>query len=83
MAMDFLPGVLWQNAIGFTLLSSAVVAFIGGLTGSLSVAFIAGYSMFSFISIHAEIALLTNMLLVTGTFIFLAFAFKLWKTEGM
>jgi len=82
LALDFLPSVLWDSAIGFTLMSTAFIAFIGGATGSLTIAFVAGYSMFSFVAINSNIALLSDVHLVTIVLIVLAFAFKLWKAEG-
>jgi hypothetical protein len=83
MALDYLPNILWENAIGFTMLASGFVGFLGASTGSLTIGFSAGYAMFAFIAINAEITLLSDMLLVTVVVFALGFAFKLWKTEGI
>ena len=82
MALEYLPNVLWESAIGFTLLVSGFVGFLGSLTGSLTIGFVAGYSAFSFIAINADLTLLSDVQLATLVLIVLAVAFKLWRAEG-
>lgn len=79
---SWLPHILWENSIGFTVLMSAAASLLGGATGSLTVAFVAGYSMFAWISIHADIALLTDVFWATLILILLGFSFKVWRLEG-
>lgn len=79
----WLPHVLWNSSIGFTLMVSTFAALVGGATGSLTIGFVAGYSMFAWIAIHANVTLLTDMLIVTLVLIVVGFGFKIWRTEGV
>lgn len=82
MALDWLPNVLWESAIGFSVLSSLLVGFVGSLTGSLTIGFVGAYTMFAFLAINADITLMSDVFLATIVLIVLGFGFKIWRTEG-
>lgn len=83
MPFEWLPLDLFESAIGFTTIWSLFVAFIGGITGSLTIAFVAGYSMFAFLAINADIQLLNDVFIATLVLMVVGFSFKVWRTEGV
>jgi len=56
---------------------------LGMASKSMAVAAWGGYMSFATFAIVSDISLLENILIVTLVLIFIGFAFKFWRLEGM
>lgn len=77
-----LDGIL-DSGLGF--IAGTVMAFLAIGLGSKSMALASwgGYLAFAYFAINSGYALLENILYVTLVLIFIGFAFKFWRLEGM
>lgn len=73
---------LWNTAIGFTVLSMAVVGGIGIGGRNLAVASMGAYMVFAFYATTADIPFLEPVMYVTLTLIIIGSMMKLWRLEG-
>jgi hypothetical protein len=65
---------------------SAVILAVGGIgvmSGSLAIGAVAAYTTFTLIAIQTGEQLLVNILVVTLVLVFVGFAFKFWRLEGI
>ncbi len=82
LALDFLPNALWESALGFIIAVCSFVAGMGATSGSMTIAAVAGYSMFAFYAIHGDIQLVNQVFIATLVLFALGFGFKVWRLEG-
>ena len=74
---------LWDNPLVFISTTILAVTGIGMASKSLAVAAWGGYMTFAAFAITTGYPLLENILYVTLVLIFVGFAFKFWRLEGM
>jgi len=72
-----------DNYLFFIAAVITAVAGIGVMSKSLAIGAIAAYTTFALIAIETGEQLLQNILIVTLVMIFIGFAFKFWRLEGM
>lgn len=80
--LSFLPNALWESAVAWILSTSAIIAGIGAGSGSMTIAAVAGYSLFAFYAIHTDISIVSNVFIATLVLFTIGFAFKVWRLEG-
>lgn len=79
-----LIGFGWlDNGLVFVSLAVLSITILGMASKSLAVAAWGGYMTFTVFAITSGIEILENILYVTLVLIFIGFAFKFWRLEGM
>lgn len=77
-----LEGII-DNYLFFVAAVVTAVAGIGVMSKSLAIGAVAAYTTFALIAIETGTQLLQNILVVTLVLVFIGFAFKFWRLEGM
>ena len=67
----------------FVALAVFITGAVGLLSRSMAVSSLGAYLVFVVIATETDHELLTNILYVTLVLVFVAFAFKLWRLEGV
>jgi hypothetical protein len=78
-----LEGIIDNYLLFVTTSIIAVSGLAAAGTRSMAVGALAGYSVFAYIAIQTGEQILENILIVTLVLIFIGFAFKFWRLEGM
>lgn len=74
---------MWDNYLLYVASVVAVFTGIGIASRSLAIGAVGGYLAFAFIALETGTPILRNILYVTLVLIFIGFAFKFWRLEGM
>lgn len=77
-----LDGII-DNYLFFVAAVVTAVAGIGITSKSLAIGAVAAYTTFALIAIQTGTQLFQNILVVTLVLVFIGFAFKFWRLEGM
>lgn len=81
--VEFPLPALWGNAIGFTILFTAMTFGVGLASRNLSIGAFGGFLVFQYMVIEADLVALQPIVYVVLTLILVSFGFKLWRTEGL
>lgn len=74
---------LLDNYLFFVSAVVTAIAGIGATSKSVAIGAIAAYSAFALIAIQTGTQLFENILIVTLVLVFIGFAFKFWRLEGL
>lgn len=74
---------LWESYLAFMAIVVMTIAGIGLGSKSLAVGAYLGYLAFAYLTIQSGGPFLMNILYVTLVLVFVGFAFKFWRLEGL
>lgn len=74
---------MWDNYFLFVAAIILLFTAVGMASRSLAIGAVGGYLAFAFIALETGTALFRNILYVTLVLVFIGFAFKFWRLEGM
>lgn len=74
---------IWYNYLVYVAAVVAVFTGIGIGSKSLAIGAVGGYLAFAYIALETGTPILRNILYVTLVLVFIGFAFKFWRLEGM
>ena len=74
---------IWDTFLFAVIAMILLVAFVGLASKSLAVASLGAYLAFAHLAVETGYPMLENILIVTLVMVFVGFAFKFWRLEGM